>query len=378
VFALIAVPLQIAEQTRSPLAVGLIGAAELVPTVVSALYGGVIADARDRRRVTLACEALLALLTAVLLLNAVLWHRSWPLYAVVAGVAAVQGVQRPSWAAAVPRLVTPAHVPAAASWTALSSSVTFVVGPVLGGGLVALAGPAACYAVDLASFAASLALLAGVPALPPDGGASERVSLRGVTDALALAWTNRVLVGTYLTDLSVTVLALPIPLYPFLAGALHAPWALGLLYAATGIGMTLAALTSGWLSRARRHARIAVAASAVLGLCTVGVGLAGWVWLAVGLLVLGGIAHGIGDIARATVWNLTIPDRLRGRMAGLELLVGAGGPAVGDLRAGVLGSRVGIGPAIWTGGLACLLVSGLVAASRRLTDPRPTDDVLPR
>jgi hypothetical protein len=247
-----------------------------------------------------------------------------------------------------------------------------VVGPVFGGLVVSSAGPAWCYGIDLVSFAASLALLAGLPAMRPGGATAdepaERVSLRGVGRALAYLGRHRLLVGTYLTDLAVTVLAFPIPLYPFLAQALHARWALGLLYASTGAGMLLASLTSGWVGGAGRHTRMAVAASAVVGLCTAGVGLIGWLWPAVALLVVGGAAHGIGDIARAAVWNRTIPDRLRGRLAGVELLIGAGGPAAGDIRAGALGSRFGIGPAICSGGLACLAVALLVAAVPGLTE----------
>jgi MFS family permease len=366
VFTLVAIPLQVAQLTRSPLAVGLIGSAELVPTVLGALYGGALADARDRRRVLLGAELALGVLSLVLLANAVTAHRVWPLFVVSALVAAVAGVQQPSRDAAVPRLVPAEQLPSALAWTGLGSGVVYLAGPVLAGLVVTGVGVPAAYLVDLGSAVLAVALLTGLAALPSPAGVDARVRAADIAEGLRYGVRHRLLVGTYLTDLAVTVLAFPIPLYPFLVARLHAPWSLGALYAATGAGALLGSVTSGWTARTGRRGRVALAASATMGLCLVAVGLSGSVWLVLALLVLGGAAHGVGDIMRTATWGQVVPDRMRGRVAGLELLVGAGGPALGDLRAGALGSRIGLGPAIWSGGLACLAVTALVGAGGTL------------
>ena len=176
----ITVPFQVKELTGSLVAVGLLGAAELVPLVLFGLYGGALADVVDRRRMVLLSEAGLCLLSALLLVNALLPNpQVWPLYVGVALIAALDGLQRPSLEALVPRLLAPQQLPAAAALSSLRGNVGMIAGPAIGGLVATTFGVAAAYALDVVTFAASLAALFLMRAVPPlvDG---LRPSLRGI------------------------------------------------------------------------------------------------------------------------------------------------------------------------------------------------------
>ncbi|GAA1985541.1 MFS transporter [Amycolatopsis minnesotensis] len=363
VFALVALPLQIKELTGSPFAVGAIGIAELVPTVVFALYGGALADAVDRRKMALGTELALGALSLLLLGNSMLDRPMlWPLYAVAACVAALQGLQQPSMEAMLPRLVHPDQLTAAIALSSMRMTAAVLIGPAAAGFVVAGAGIPVSYVIDVASFAISALFLAGIPPLPPAGDV-DKPSLRGIGEGIRYALRRRELLGSYCTDLAATLLALPIALYPFLADELHARWALGLLYSATGVGGLIASVTSGWASRVHHHGRLVLLGSVVLGACMIGVGFAHRLWLVLLLLVIGGMGHFVGDLFRGTLWNQSVPDRLRGRLAGIELLIGASGPQLGDIRAGSVGAGFGVRVSIWTGGVLCVAVAGTLAAT---------------
>ncbi|MFD9688535.1 MFS transporter [Kitasatospora sp. NPDC059088] len=363
VFTMTAIPLQIADLTGSPLAVGAVGAVELVPTVLFGLYGGVLADRADRRSVALACEVALAVLSTLLLANALLGAPAvWPLYLAAGLAAAVQGIQQPSVQAMVPRLVPPEQLVAAGALLSLRWSIGGVAAPAAAGVLIATSGAPAAYLVDLATFLLSIALLARVRPVPSERDA-EAPPLRDLTEGVRYAARRPDLLGTYLADLAATVFALPTALFPFLAGELDATWALGLLYSASAAGSLLAATTGGWTERVHRYGRPVLLSAALVGAATAAAAVAPGLWAVLLCLAVAGAAHWIGDTFRSALWNRSIPDELRGRAAGLELLIGSAGPALGDLRAGGLAARQGIRAALGTGGLLCLGSSALLAAA---------------
>ncbi|WP_369185089.1 MFS transporter [Streptomyces sp. Y1] len=363
IFTMTAIPLQIAHLTDSPLAVGAVGAVELLPAIVFGLYGGVLADRADRRTVALATEIALAALTALLLANALLGAPAvWPLYVAAGVAAALQGVQQPSVEAMVPRLVPHEQLVAAGSLLSLRWSIAGVAGPAAAGLLIAGAGVRAAYLVDLATFLVSIALLARVRPVPSERDAEAPV-LREFVDGARYAAGRPDLLGTYLADLAATVFALPTALFPFLAEELDAVWALGLLYSAAAAGSLLAAATGGWTDRVHRHGRLVLLAAAVVGAATAGAALAPGLWAVLLCLAVAGAANWAGDTFRSAIWNQSIPDELRGRAAGLEMLIGSAGPALGDLRAGGLAARQGIRAALRTGGLLCLGSSAVLSAA---------------
>ncbi|GGX60440.1 MFS transporter [Streptomyces minutiscleroticus] len=363
VMALVALPLQIKELTGSPLAVGAMGAVELVPLVVFGLYGGALADAVDRSRVIVLTEAGLGLLALVLLVNAVLPEPTlWLLYVVAAGVAAMAGLQRPAMDSLLARIVPHDQLAAAAALNALRWQTGAIAGPALAGLVVAYAGDVPAYAVTVACFTLSVLMCLRLSPVPPLENAG-RPSLRGIAEGARYAWSRPVLLGTYAVDLAAMFFAFPNTVFPFLADDLDADWSLGLMYAAGSVGSVLVSLTSGWVSRTRRHGLLVVFGAAGWGLAIVAAGWSTNVWLVLVCLGLAGAGDMLSGLGRSTIWNQTVPDELRGRLAGIEVLSYSIGPQLGQVRAGAMAGWTGARPAIWSGGLACVVSVGLLTAA---------------
>ncbi|MFG3283717.1 MFS transporter [Streptomyces sp. NPDC048111] len=361
--AMVALPLQIKELTDSPLAVGAMGAVELVPLVVFGLYGGALADAADRRKVILATEAGLGLLALILLVNALLPHPMlWPLYVVAAGVSALAGLQRPALDSLLARIVPHDQLTAAAALNALRWQLGAIAGPSLAGLVVAYAGTATAYATTIGTFTVSVVMCARLTPAPPAHDA-RKPSLRGIAEGARYAWSRPVLLGTYAIDLAAMFFAFPNAIFPFLADSLDADWSLGLMYAAGSAGSVLLSLTSGWTSRVRRHGLFVVVGAIVWGAAMAGAGLLGNVWLVLGCLAVAGAGDMLSGLGRSTIWNQTIPEELRGRLAGIEVLSYSVGPQLGQVRAGAMAGWTGTRTAVWSGGVACVAAVGLLAAA---------------
>ncbi|SEQ91724.1 Predicted arabinose efflux permease, MFS family [Streptomyces sp. yr375] len=357
----VALPVQMKELTGSAVAVGAIGAVELVPLLVFGLYGGALADAWDKRKLILWTEAGQGLLSAALLVNALMPGPAlWPLYLVAALSSALSSVQRPALDSLWPRIVAHEHLPAAASLNSLRWTVGGVAGPALAGVVVAYAGLGWAYAADLLTFVASVALVVPIAASPAAHEAA-KPSLRAIAEGARYAWSRKELLGTYAVDLAAMFLAMPLAVLPFLADELDARWSLGLMYAAVPAGALLVSLTSGWTARVHRHGRLVVLSAALWGLAIAGAGLVGDVWLVLLFLVLAGGFDMVSGIFRGVMWNQTIPDELRGRLAGIELLSYSVGPTVGQLRSGGFAGWLGVRTSVWSGGVLCVGAVGLLA-----------------
>lgn len=357
----VAVPLQVKELTGSAVAVGALGAVELVPLIVCGLYGGALADAMDRRLLIVWTEAALGLLAALLLLNSVLPHpQIWPLYVVAAATSALTGLQRPALNAIVPRIVPHDQLAAAAALNAVRWQLGAIAGPALAGGLLAVAGLRWAYAIDAVTYGVSL-LLSVRLAPSPAAHDAERPSLRAIGQGARYAWGRKELLGTYAIDLTAMLFAFPLAVFPFLAEELDAPWALGLFYAALPAGSCLVSLTSGWTSRVHRHGRAVVLAAAAWGLAVAAAGQMRNVWLVLLCLTLAGACDMISGIFRTAMWNQTIPDGLRGRLAGIELLSYSVGPQLGQVRAGGMAALTTVRTSVFSGGLLCFAGVALLA-----------------
>ncbi|WP_308358486.1 MFS transporter [Streptomyces sp. NEAU-Y11] len=364
--SLVALPLQIKELTGSAFAVGAIGAVELVPLIVFGLYGGALADALDRRKLILLTEAGLGVLAAVLLVNSLLPDPMiWPLYVVAALTSALVGIQRPAIDAVTARIVPHDQLTAAAALNSMRWQLSAIAGPSLAGVVVAYAGLPLAYGLDLLTFAVSVLLAFGLSPAPPAHDA-EPPSLRAIAEGARYAWGRKELLGTYAVDMVAMFFAFPNAIFPFLADDLDAPWALGLMYAAGSVGSMVVTLTSGWTSRIHRHGRMVALGAAVWGLAMAAAGWLDNVWLVLLCLAVAGGGDMISGLFRATIWNQTIPNRLRGRLAGIELLSYATGPQLGQVRAGTVAGLTGVRAAVWSGGVACVVSVGLLA----LTLPR--------
>ncbi|MGW7578518.1 MFS transporter [Streptomyces sp. NPDC054765] len=357
----VALPLQLKELTGSTLAVGALGAVELIPLIVFGLYGGALADAVDRRRVIVWTETALGLVSALLLLNSVLPDSLvWPLYAAAAASSALTGLQRPALDSIVPRIVRPDQLAAAAALNSLNRQIGAIAGPALAGGLLALAGLRWAYAIDAVTYAVSV-LLALKLAPSPASHDAGKPSLRGIAEGARYAWSRKELLGTYAVDLLAMLFAFPLAIFPFLADDLGTPWALGLMYAALPAGSALVSLTSGWTSRVHRQGRAIVLAAAGWGLAMAAAGQLRNVWLVLLLLTVAGAFDMVSGIFRSAMWNQTIPDELRGRLAGIELLSYAAGPQMGQVRVGGMAALTSVRTSVSLGGLLCFAGVGLLA-----------------
>ncbi len=362
----VAIPYQVKELTGSYVAVGLLGVAELALLIGFGLWGGALADVVDRRRMVLACEAGMCLLVCVLLVNSLLAKPLlWPLYLVVGLVSALDGLQRPSLEALIPRIVRHDQLAAAAAVSSFRWQAGSILGPVVGGVLVVTTPLAVAYTIDVATFLVCLLALSMMRRVPPPPDA-DRPSLRGIVDGIRYAGSRQELVGTYVVDMAAMLFAMPISLYPFLADDLDAPWVLGMLYAAISVGSLCATLTSGWTGRIHRHGRAIAYAAMGWGAAIAAAGLVDNVWLVLLFLAVAGGADMVSGLFRSTMWNQTIPDQYRGRLAGIELLSYTSGPLLGQARAGGVAALSGVRTSIVSGGLMCIAsVGGLAAALPR-------------
>lgn len=376
----VALPFQVAQLTGSFVAVGLIGLVELVPLVVFGLYGGALADSVDRRTMVIATEAASGVLVVALLVNAAMPSpQLWVLYVVAMLLAVTDGLQRPSLDAMIPRVVAHDQLAAASALNAIKWQVGTIVGPAVGGLLLSAGGAVAAYGVDVATFVVSVALLWRVRSIRVGDEGGERVTLSHITDGMRYAWSRKDLMGTYAVDLIAMVFAFPYVLFPFLAVELGAPWALGLLYSAGAVGSLLVSLTSGWTASVHRHGRAIVVAAAMWGL---GIGLVGFttsLWVVLLLLMLAGAADMVSGIFRTVMWNQTIPDDVRGRMAGIELLSYSVGPLLGQVRSSAAASLTSLRVSFISGGALCIIgvaLSAIALPSLWNYDDRTSEDAI--
>jgi MFS family permease len=360
----VAIPYQVYALTGSSLMVGLISAAELVPLLGAALYGGALADWKDRRRMVQLSELLLALCAGVLVVNALLPDpQVWVLFVVAMAMAGLDGIQRPSLDAMIPRLVDRDELTAASALDSLRGNVGMIAGPALGGVLIAVFGLPLTYGFDMLTFGASLFALSRMRAVPPPADA-EPPSLRRIAEGLRYARSRPELVGTYGIDIVAMFFGMPQALFPAFANEFGGASVLGLMYAAPSVGSLLATATSGWTGRVHRHGLAVVVAATAWGAAVAGVGLAPSLWLALAFLALAGAADMVSGIFRSTIWNQTIPDHLRGRLAGIEQVSYSTGPLLGNLESGVAASLFGVRAAIVSGGVLC--VAGVAVAAALL------------
>lgn len=358
-----AVMLQIHDMTGSPAAVGAVGLASAVPLLLLGLFGGSFADAVDRRRLVLATNlgsvAVSALLAAQAFAGLGLL---WPLYALVAAQSLLGAVGAPARRTFVPRLLPAGQVAAGVALNQLSFQVGLMTGPALAGVVTAAGGLRLCYLADTLSFTATLYALLRLPPMPPQGEAA-RPGLAAVAEGLRFVRRAPILAGVFLADLDAMVLGMPFALLPALNTAHFggAPQTLGLLVAAPGVGGLIGSTLSGPAGHTARPGRALLLSVTVWGTMIAAFGLVHTLWLGLPLLAAAGAADTISVILRATLVQAATPDRLRGRVTGVDFVIGAGGPQLGNARAGAVGSLTSPALSAVGGGLATVAGAGLIA-----------------
>jgi MFS family permease len=350
----VALPFQIKELTNSYIAVGLMGAVELIPLIVFGLYGGVLADKIDRRKMILYTEIALGLMTFSLFVNSQMAEPSLIWIYVVAGFfAALDGLQRPSADAILPRLVSHQDLPAASALMSLRWQTGVITGPAIAGILLATSGTGTAYLVDVATFVISVVFVLRVKSVK-QLEKNLAPTFKAMVEGIKYATSRKDLLGTYLVDLSAMFFAMPTALYPFWADQLNATWALGLFYAAGTVGSVIVTLTSGWIKNYHFHGRAVFLGALGWGIAITLAGISNSLFLILFFLALAGAADMVSALFRSAIWNQSIPDELRGRLAGIELLSYSVGPLGGQMRAGSFAAMTNLKTSVISGGLLCI------------------------
>ncbi|MGQ0617125.1 MAG: MFS transporter [Acidimicrobiia bacterium] len=359
----VATSLQIFLLTGSSLQVGLLSLAQLPPLVVCSLYGGALADAQDRRRLLVFANVGLALTSVGLALNAMTPSPAvWPLYACTMVSAGLSGVDYPTRSASVPTLVRRDQIPAAAALNQVMYQLGAIVGPAAAGVLIGQVGLAAAYWADVVTFAVALATLAMMAPLVPEG-AGGPAGLSAIREGLSYLRGQKAVQGTFVIDVDAMVFGMPRALFPELGTRLYGGGAdtVGRLYAAPGAGALIGALTTGWVTKVRYPGRAVLWAVAAWGLAIAAFGLVTVLPLGLVLLALAGAADVVSAVFRGTILQLTVPDRLRGRLNALHIAVVTGGPRLGDAESGAVAAVAGAQVSVVSGGLACLVGVAVIA-----------------
>jgi len=356
----VAAPFQIKELTNSYLAVGLLGAIELIPLIFFGLYGGVLADYVDRKKMIWAAEFGALICTSILLINSLLGEpKIWVIYVVTGLFAAVDGLQRPSANAILPRLVSHGDLPAASALMSLRWQFGVIIGPTIGGILISTFSISVGYAFDVATFVLSLLLLLKVGNVPSSKDA-QKPSLASLWEGVQYAFGRPDLLGTYFIDLTAMFFAFPNALFPFWADQLGVPWALGLFYAAGTIGAVTITLTSKWTTTYRFHGRAVIWGAIGWGAAIALAGISNSLILVLIFLAAAGAADMVSALFRGNIWNQTIPDEYRGRLAGIELLSYSIGPLAGQMRAAGMATVTSLSFSVTSGGVICMAIVGIL------------------
>ena len=358
----VALPFQVKELTGSFWAVGLIGVVEIIPLIVFGLYGGVLADYLDRKKMIWFTEFGTLIATSILLINSLQEKPSVILiFAIAAIFAALSGLKRPSQDAILPRLVNHDDLPSASALMSLRWQFGGIVGPSVGGIIIASYGAGAAYFIDCLTFVISLALIWQVRSVPPLDK-STPPSMAGLMEGINYAFKRKDLLGTYVVDLAAMFLAMPMALFPFWADEIGAPYALGFFYSSITFGAVLVTLLSGWMRNYPHHGRAVIFGALGWGVAIVAAGSSNSLVLVITCLVIAGAFDQVSALFRGFIWNQSIPDELRGRLAGIEMLSYLLGPLGGQARAGGMAAIGSLRTSIVGGGLLCIGFVSLIAA----------------
>jgi MFS family permease len=364
--ALVALPYQVYVISRSAFLTGLLGAVELGPLIALSLFGGALADRFDRRRLLLAAQVALVAVASGLAAAALAGTPPlWLLYVLAGLSTAAAAVERVTSSAMVPNLVAPERLRGALALTFGLYNVTQVVGPAVGGVLIAAAGVEAAYIADAVT-CAGMVLTAWLmrPQPPRLGEAGEREPIfRSIATGLRFVRGERALVGSFVIDLCAMTFGMPRALFPVLSLTVYHAGAsgTGALFSAVAAGATVAALTTGWLEHARWLGRIVLGSVALWGLAVALAGVTTSIVVGIALLALAGAADSVSAVCRSTISQTLTPDRLRGRMSSVFSLVVASGPRLGDIESGTVAAVATPRASVVSGGLACVASVGAVA-----------------
>lgn len=350
----IVVPWQMYQLTGSSAMVGYIYLAEFVPMVILAFVGGALADFFDKRRLLRLTEFGQAIASLILLINSLLPNpQVGVLFVCVAAHAGLAAIQRPAFESFIQKVIPPELMSAVMALNSIRWSVGAIVSPAIAGIIAVKLGPSIAYALDLITFAGTIYAVYAISAVPSPENA-ERPSWDGIKKAWRYAFSRQELLGTYFIDIAAMFFAMPQALYPALAVYFGEQY-VGFFPAAIAAGALAASLTSGWTKNIHRHGLMVTAAAALWGVAIVFFGFSDSIWLALAFLFAAGFFDMISGIFRGSIWNQTIPNYLRGRLASIEMISYLTGPMLGSAKMGIVAESFGVKTALVSGGILCVV-----------------------
>lgn len=349
----IVVPWQMYQLTGSSAMVGYIYLAEFVPMVCLAFVGGALADALDKRKMLRLTEIGQTTVTAILLVNSLLPRpQVWVLFIAVALHAGFAAIQRPAFESFIQKVIPPEMMSAVMALNSIRYSVGAIVSPAVAGIIATQFSSSIAYTIDLFTFLASLIAVFMIRAVPSPANA-DKPSWQGIKKAWRYAFGRQELVGTYFIDIAAMFFAMPQALYPALA-VIYGERYVGFFPAAIAAGALAASLTSGWTKNIHRHGLMVTIAAVLWGVAITFFGLVDSIVPALLFLAAAGFFDMISGIFRGSIWNQTIPNYLRGRLASIEMMSYLTGPMLGSAKMGIVAERFGVKTAIVSGGLLCV------------------------
>ena len=349
----IVVPWQMYQLTQSSAMVGYIYLAEFIPMVVLAFVGGALADFLDKRKMLRFTEVGQTIVTAILLGNSLLPQpQIWILFLSVALHAGLAAIQRPAFESFIQKVIPAEMMSAVMALNSIRFSVGMIVGPAVAGIIATQLSPSVAYGIDFLTFGASLIAVFMLQSVPsPDN--AERPSFAGIKKAWKYAFSRQELVGTYFIDIAAMFFAFPQALYPALA-VIYGDKYVGFFPAAIAIGALIASATSGWTKNVHRHGVMVIGSAVLWGVAIFFFGLVDSLVPALILLAAAGFFDMISGIFRGAIWNQTIPNYLRGRLASIEMMSYLTGPMLGSAKMGIVAESFSVKTAIVSGGVLCV------------------------
>jgi len=360
----VALPYQLYLLTHSVADLGVLATVQLLGLVSFSFTGGAIADMLDRCRLILWAQLGLAGVSAALAALAFTHSATpWMLYVLAFVTGVFAAVDRPTRQAVVPLLVRRDAVTSAIALNQVGQKLARIIGPGIGGVIIASLDVSAVYVFDVATYAVAIGCVLRMAAIPAANTGS-KLGGAAIVEALRYVRQTPYLLSSLVMDFNAMLFGLPVALFPPLAlDVFHVgPQGLGVLMAAQPLGAVLGGLSSGWLLRMRYQGRVVIVSVIAWGVCMTALGLSPWFPLTVAFMVLGGVANLISAVTRASIVQLTTPNSLRGRVSGFSSLISHGGPRLGDLEAATVAAWSSPQVSIVSGGLLCLV--GVVVVCR--------------
>jgi MFS family permease len=354
----VAVPYQVYQLTKNNAIVGALGVVQLVPMILFSLLGGTYADRLNRQKLLIYSESIMILDHGIFVWNSMLSSPSVILIFILTAILqAINGFHRPAMEALTQQMVGKSDYPQVGALTSFRYSLCAIIGPAIGGVIIATFGTAQAYIIDALTFVFAVFCLLQLTKIP-NAAVSKKTPLEDMKEGFAFAISKPELIGTYIIDIVAMGFAFPLALYPAMSEQWGGAEVAGWLFSAMSVGALVATLFSGWANKVHLRGKGVVIAAAMWGVFIVGTGYTNQMIWAFVFLALAGGADMFSALFRKVIWNETIPNHMRGRLSGIEMVSYTAGPLIGNARAGYIAAKTSVNFSLTSGGYIC--VAGVI------------------